>query len=238
MIFYSNNFTFNDISSKDINIHLVSEDSGILNDYGIPFNIENDTNEVTLSFCYAQNGSPIEWTYEATVDFLSWIITEDYCEFISEDNEDIIYFLKGVGYKKRFANNMTGIIDVTFQVLTPYGYKHYIREVSSGERRFEIYNFSNIDNAYKPVIVLRDITTNYIRLTNTTTNKEPFLIENLTKGEVIYIDNERGIIMDSSNENRLNNSNRSWVELCKGANIFSVEGTCNVRIEAYYPMLV
>jgi len=58
MVFSSNNFTFNNIYSRDMNIHLVSEDSGILNDFGIPFNIESEDEEITLSFCYA-NGRKI-----------------------------------------------------------------------------------------------------------------------------------------------------------------------------------
>jgi len=179
MIFYSNNFTFNEIDSKDLNIHLVSEGSDILNEYGIPFNIEDDTNEVTLSFCYANGNTPLEWTYDVTVDFLSWIITDDYCEFISEDNEDIIYFLKGISYKKRFTNNMTGIIDVTFKLLSPHGYKYFAREILKGETQFDMFNFSNIDNAYKPVITLSNISSEYVTLMNATTNKEPFHIENL-----------------------------------------------------------
>ena len=157
MIFYSNNFTFNKAYSGDRNIHLVSEDTDILNEYGIPFNIGEDTNEVTLSFCYANKDTPLEWTFDALVDFLEWIITDNYCEFISEDNEDVIYFLKGISYTKRFTSNMTGVIDVTFQVLSPYGYKYYSKKVAKGETEFEIYNYSNADNNYKPIITLSNI---------------------------------------------------------------------------------
>ena len=238
MVFYSNNFTFNNVYSMGTNIHLVSEDSGVLNNYGIPFNINNDTNEIILSFCHANDDTPLEWTYDDTVDFLGWMITDDYCEFISDDNEDIIYFLKGVSYQKRFTNNMVGIIDVTFKVLTPYGYKHYIREISKSEKTFEIYNYSNIDNAYKPVITLSNISSNSVTLTNNTTKKEPFHIENLTNSDVIYIDNVMGTITDAQNNNRLTNSNRAWIELCKGSNMFSIDGKCDIKIEAYYPMMV
>lgn len=238
MIFSSNNFTFNNVYSKDMNIHLVSEDSDILNEYGIPFNIESDNEEITLSFCYAQEDTPLEWDYDTTVDFLSWMITDDFCEFVSEDNEDIIYFLKGVGYSKRFTNNMTGIIDVTFKILSPYGYKYYARQVSKSEKSFEIYNYSNMDNAYKPVITLSGISSNKITLTNTTTDKEPFYIENLTNSDTIYIDNMMGTITDSKGNNRLVDSNRSWIELCKGSNTFSVSGTCNIKVVAYYPIMV
>ena len=237
MIFSSNNFTFNNIYSKDMNIHIVSEDSGVLNEYGIPLNVENDENEITLSFCYANNNTPLEWDYNTTVNFLGWVITDDYCEFISGDNEDVVYFLKGIGYSKRFANDMTGIIDVTFKMLSPYGYKHYTRQVLKNEKTFDVYNYSNVDNAYKPVITLSEISTSSVTLTNTTTNNS-FSINNLTKSDTIYIDNMMGTITDSKNNNRLKDSNRSWIELAKGLNKISVSGTCNIKIESYYPVMV
>ena len=238
MVFNSNNFAFNNIYSKDMNIHLVSESTDILNDYGIPFNIEEDNLDVTLSFCYANEDNPLVWDYDTVVDFLGWMITDDFCEFISEDNEDIIYFLKGVGYQKRFTNNMTGIIDVTFKVLSPYGFKHYIREISSGEKVFDIYNYSNIDNAYKPVITLSRISSKNITLTNTTTNKEPLSITEANSLGTVYIDNLTGTITDRNRSSKLTNSNRSWIELRKGLNKFSVDGACNIVVEAYYPIMV
>ena len=86
MVFSSNNFTFNNIYSQDMNIHLVSEDSGILNDYGIPFSTESEDEEITLSFCYADGDSPLEWDYDTTFNFLEWIITDDYCKSLSITN--------------------------------------------------------------------------------------------------------------------------------------------------------
>ena len=237
MIFNSSNFTFNNIYSKDMNIHLVSEGSEILNECGIPFDIENKENEITLSFCYANDNLPLEWDYNTTVDFLGWVITDDYYEFISEDNEDIVYFLKGIRYNKRFTNSMTGIIDVTFKMLSPYGYKHYIRQATKNEKIFDVYNYSNVDNAYKPVITLSEISTNSITLTNTT-NNITFSINNLTKSDTIYIDNMMGTITDSKGVNRLNNSNRNWIELIRGLNKISVSGTCKVKIESYYPVMI
>ena len=95
-----------------------------------------------------------------------------------------------------------------------------------------------MDNAYKPVITLSGISSNKITLTNTATNKEPFYIENLTNSDTIYIDNMMGTITDSKGKNRLVDSNRSWIELCKGSNTFSVSGTCNIKVVAYYPIMV
>ena len=220
-----------------MNIHLVSEDSGILNDYGIPFSTESEDEEITLSFCYADGDSPLEWDYDTTFNFLEWIITDDYCEFISDDNEDIIYFLKGVSYAKRFTNNMEGIIDVTFKLLSPYGYKHYKREILPTENTFDIYNYSNVDNAYKPVITLSEISSDEITIFNTTNGKEAFSIKNLTSSDIIYVDNLMCTIVDSKGKNRLTDSNRCWIELCKGSNLLSIDGDCNLKIECYYPIM-
>ena len=238
MIFSSGEFTFDNIYSRNLNIHLVSDDSGVLNSYGIPFNVDSTNEEITLSFCYAENNTPLEWDYDTIAEFLGWVITDDFCEFISEDNEDIIYFLKGIGYNKRFTNNMTGIIDVTFKILSPFGYKHYIREISNSEKSFNVYNYSNFDNAYRPMVTLSNISSSDIILKNKTTDKEAFTISNLTTSDVITIDNKMGIIVDSKNVNKLSNSNRSWIELVKGLNTFSVTGNCNIEIEAYYPVMV
>ena len=150
----------------------------------------------------------------------------------------IIYFLKGVGYKKRLTSGMTGIIDVTFKTLSPYGYTHYIKKIISNEKPFKINIYSNIDNAYKPLITLTNISSDKIVLTNTTNNKGSFIIENLSNSDIIYIDNMFGTITDSRGNNRLTSSNRNWVELSKGANTFTLQGNCNIEIEAYYPMMV
>lgn len=238
MIFSSGEFTFDNIYSKNMDICLVSDDSGILNDYGIPFNVDSANEEITLSFCLARNNKPLKWDYDSIVEFLEWVITDDYCEFISDDDESIVYFLKGIGYNKRFTNEMTGIIDVTFKILSPFGYRHYIRQVYSNEKNFDVYNYSNFDNAYKPMVTLSNISSSDIILKNKTTDKEAFTISNLTTSDVITIDNKMGIIVDSKNVNKLSNSNRSWIELVKGLNTFSVTGNCNILIEAYYPMMV
>ena len=44
MVFFSENFTFNNIHSRDMNISLISLEGDILNDYGISYN-ENIVSE-------------------------------------------------------------------------------------------------------------------------------------------------------------------------------------------------
>lgn len=238
-MFYSDNFTFNNISSKDYNIYLVSQDGGILNEHGLPFDINNDDTNITLEFCYAdENGVPLTWDSKTITTFLEWVITDDYCEFISDDNKDVVYFLKGIEYSKNFTSDLKGIIEVTFKSISQFAYKHVIKEIELGESSFSIYNYSNCDNNYKPVITLGDISSDYIIITNNTTGKTPLEIYDLRDISNICIDSKMGTILDSKKNNLITNSNRSWIELSKGTNDFSVEGSCSLIIESYYPIMV
>ena len=186
------------------------ESKELLNKYGISYN-SKDENELVLSFCYAmEDGNPLVWDDEVLESVLGWFITDSYKEFISEDDESIIYFLKGVEYTKRLTNAFTGLIDITFKALSPFGYKYTKDIILPNENYVEIYNYSNSDNKYKPLITITEI----------------------------YIDGEMGTIQDSENNNLINNSNRKWIELCKGVNEISIEGICTLIIESYYPMMV
>ena len=103
-MFYSDKFYFDDVYSLDFNIYLVYESKELLNKYGISYN-SKDENELVLSFCYAmEDGNPLVWDDEVLESVLGWLITDTYKEFISEDDEDTVFFLKGESYEKRFSH--------------------------------------------------------------------------------------------------------------------------------------
>lgn len=234
-MFYSSDFYFADKYSSEFDIHLVSESSEILNEYGISYDASSE--EITLSFCYADSyNKALSWDSEILENVLSWLITDNYEEFISEDNEEIVYFLKGESYVKRFTPDMKGIIDVTFKTLSTYGYKKYSKKIVNTGNKFIIFNSSNLNTLYKPIIELKDIASNTITIINTTIGKEPLILNNLSKD--IVIDNSMGTIADIDGNNLIMNSNRKWIELVKGNNSMIVEGDCTLIFKAYYPMMV
>ena len=101
-MFYSGNFYFDKKYSEEYGIYQVTEGGSVLNEYGISHNGTED-NEVTLSFCYANSFEEAQiWEEEVLETVLEWLITDEYKEFISEDNKNIVYFLKGESYTKRF----------------------------------------------------------------------------------------------------------------------------------------
>ena len=237
MIFYSDKVYFNDVYFPDFNIFLVYESNNLLNEYGISYNQE-DENEITLSFCYSTyDGVPLEWNEEVLEEVLGWLITDNYKEFISEDNEEIVYFLKGESYVKRFTPDKKGLIDVTFKILNPCGYKKQVSKIQSNGNPVNIYNPSNIREHYKPVIELNNVSSSTVIISNTSLSKEPFEISNLS-GKDIFIDNMIGTIVDVDGQNLIMNSNRKWIELKRGDNYIVVEGNCNITIKSYYPVMV
>ena len=52
---------------------------------------------------------------------------------------------------------------------------------------FKILNYSNVPKLYKPIIEIKDISSDTITIKNNTTDKEPFIINNLSND--IIIDN-------------------------------------------------
>lgn len=237
MIFYSDKFYFDDVYSLDFNIYLVYESKELLNKYGISYNKE-DENEITLTFCYAtENGCPLKWDEETLEDVLGWLITDNYKEFISEDDEDIVFFLKGESYEKRFTHDKKGLIDVTFKILSPCGYRKQTAKILSNGNPVNIYNPSNIKENYKPVIELSNVSSSTVVISNTSLDKEPFEINNLS-GKNIFIDNMLGTIVDEDGKNLIMDSNRKWIELKKGDNYITVEGDSEVTFKSYYPVMV
>ena len=236
-MFYSGNFYFDKKHSSEFGVYQVTENDGVINEYGISYNNE-ENGEIVLSFCYANKlDEALVWENEVLEFFLEWIITDSYKEFISEDNADIIYFLKGVSYVKRFTPDMKGIIDVTFKTLNNYGYKYYFAEIINPTDAFPIFNESNVSNNYKPIIEITNISSEEISITNLSTEKTPLLINNLSNKDAI-IDNAIGTIFDSDGNKLIMNSNRKWIELVKGKNLIQVEGNCDIAFKAYYPVMV
>ena len=238
MIFYSDKFYYNGIYSRDMGISLVSESSDILNEYGVSYREDEEESEITLSFCYEDSvGQPLSWGNDVLETVLEWFIAGEYLGFISEDNSDVIYFLKGIGYTKRFTSDMKGLLDITFKSLSNYGYKSYISKINNPTDKFVVTNNSNVNKSCKPIIELTNISSDLIKITNLTTNKTPFTIETRSNKSV-SIDNETGIILGDDNKNLIMNSNRKWIELAKGDNSILVEGDCDITFKIHCPVMV
>ena len=234
-MFYSGNFIYDNKYSDEYNIHLVSEDGDILNEYGINF---TEDEEITLTFCYANEyDEPLEWDSE-TLEFVhEWFISDDFKPFVSEDNEDVMYLLKGKSIVKRFTPSFTGLIDVTFETYSRYAYYRQ-RNTVNAPTTIKINNPSNLNKTYKPVLSISEIKSNVISLDNISNDSMALVLDNLNTIDEIIVDNEVGVVTDSKDNNLMKHCNRKWLEFQKGSNEIKIDGDCVVTIESLYPIMM
>lgn len=257
MVFFSENFTFNNIHSRDMNISLISLEGDILNDYGISYN-ENIVSEsinnknfyyssskeipsIVLNLALVDNyGVPMKWDYETRKNVIDWLITDTFCEFVSEDNPEIIYYFKCIGINKKFSLNMEGMLEVTMQPQDEYAYSPimtYVYEVD-GEKDIDIYCLENATDKNFPVIEIEQLGEESIEIINNSTYADGLVINNLTLNECIKIDNDIKQVESSLNINRLLNINRKWFYLKKGINNITIKGKCNIKFTTQYRLVV
>lgn len=257
MVFYSGNFTFNNVHSRDMNISLVSFDSEVLNDYGISYNenivAENindkhfyynsskEISPVVLNLALVdENENALVWDFETRKNVMDWLITDTFCEFISEDNPELIYYFKCIGINKKFSSDMKGILEVTMQPQDEYAYSpimNYIYEVN-GEENINIYCLENATDKNFPIIQIIQHGQEDIEIINNSTYKEGLIIKNLDLNENMYIDNELKQIESSLKINRLSDINRKWFYLKRGLNNITIKGNCSIKFITQYRMVV
>lgn len=237
MIFISENFTFDNISNKDIGVDLITFDNDFFKEIGLsyseeitpdgnfssnPYYIKNvgDTEDIVLNLARVNKyGDKIRWDEESLTEVVDWLITDSFRPFVSEDNEDIYYYFKAKKIVKKFTVNMEGYLEVTFKPYTNYGYN---RVEITGNPNISINNISNIDKSYKPVMRILNVSNELIIKNETNVDSEPFKLVGAS-GDVT-IDFSLGTVMDSNGKNLFSKCNRKWISLNKGINRISVIG--------------
>lgn len=233
-MFYSSNFIYDGKYSDEFDFHLVTEGGDILNEYGINF---SDNKEITLTFCYSSANEEAQVWNDEVIEFAhSWFISDEYKPFISEDNDKYCYLLKGISLVKRFSIDMTGLIDVTFEVLDNYTYRQQNISIGNTEKEYSIYNYSNVNKPYKPIVELYNIQSTNISISNNTLSKS-LVLNNLTIGDNVTIDNEIGTIYNQDGVNLIMKSNRNWIEFKKGTNKIKINGECSAKFKSMYPIM-
>ena len=234
---------------KDFNLMIITERAEVINEIGVPYsqkisqsdslgNIfyeveDEDTEEFTLSLCLANdNNEALEWTEDIFTEIVNWLVSDNFEEFRSFDNLNYIYFLKVTKIQKKFTFDNTGWIDVTFKPFSNYAYKKYVvKEKVNGKKVVNVYN--ELPNIYEPLITLENFGTKdgTIRIDN-------FVIKNLDKNQVVYIDNYMSVVKNDKNENLLPFCNRKWIRLKPGENKILLYGNFNIEIICMFPKII
>lgn len=249
-MFLSEKFNFNNTNFADINIYLCDRDSDVIREIGFgydvgldkqegfknnPMYLEDDNGsyeiELNLLLYDMKNRVKLTWTNEIIKQVYDLLITDSFKEFYTEDNNDVVYFLKVTNIQKFFTQDRKGYLKVTFKSLDKYCYvKQEFTKTINGTGSLEINNISN--NIYKPIIEIIN------QGDSTTINKINNLeITGIANGRKVTIDNLIYTVL-SDNENIFSCCNRKWVTLNKGNNTLILKGNMSVKISCLFPIIM
>lgn len=286
-MFQNTYFTFNNISSElmdviacyintkerqrqyALNRSLISE-KNINNP--LPYDFGYDTEvlkgELTIApiDCSAKKSKKKLDTKKLT-QIAEWLYQDSYKPLISNDNPDIVYYVKFTDEHQVYLFNDEGYITLSFICNAPWAWtKLYAHEFdlrnhdfTAAPFEFEIENAGNYDNyngleaeieLYKSGsnILPDDISIrntrntlpqNSFRLTNSVNSRNVARYRFLD-GENIYIHMGKRLV-ESDNayvSSRLYNCNKQWIRLEKGKNTIEIYGRCRIKIYCQYPVLI
>jgi len=257
--FVNTDFIFDGINSSDMyNLKIVKLETGLFEQtFGMPrstikdfiknrkkpyfYKLREDVLKLNI-----QIAKDTEWTNQEKYDVLKWLSQETYKDFISTDQNDIVYKCILVGEPKFYNNgNNEGYAELEFECDAPHAYTQQTVQTfdlsdNTTTTTIEVENKSNIDDYYYPEVevALQGTSTSFI-LTNLSDGGRQFEFTSLTSGETIYINNESGTIISDLDLNRLPNlTDKKFFRLVYGVNQIQVTGEMILKIRYQYPIIV
>jgi phage-related protein len=237
MRFISENFSFNNISNKEMGVDLVTFDNEFFKEIGLTYSEEisldgsvsdnpyysksdEDTEDIVLNMARVDEcGNKKRWDRESLIEVMDWLITDSFSSFVSEDDLDVVYYFKVKKISKKLTVNMEGYLEVTFK---PYKNYAYYRVETIGDSVVYVNNVSNVDKSYKPVVMVLNATQDITIKNETKIDSEPFKLIGATSD--VVIDFANGNVEDVNGENLFSKCNRKWISLDKGENKISITG--------------
>lgn len=246
MQFVSSDFYFNDISSTSKNVCLISFDDAIIKDYGSIYsnklksekNINNsyfyteDGNEgaeLTLNIMKKGNGNAGIWSNEDIRTISEWLITDNFVPFVSQDDMELIFYVKCTSIKKMMTPNKLGYLECVFTIYGGSPIRKINSKLDSGET-ITIVNPTNTRSNTMPKIAIINLG-NAATVNKVDINGKVFEIKGLKTNESVMIDNQLCTVF-SGGINKIELCNRQWLTFVPGSNIIKAEGNCKVIIKA------
>lgn len=232
-------------------VYITTFDNNLMNDIGISYTsnieIENETSynpsfneslaeseEITLQLLLYNKfkNEAIEWSKDEVQKIYDWLITDDFVEFISDDNSELKYYFKTVKISKYLSYGNKGIINVTFKPYSQYCYKELIIDKTvTTPIEISIYNPSSVK--YRPIIEITNLGD-----TSTVNKINNMNITNLETNQKIIIDNLMLLVQDESGNNSISKCNRKWITLNeKTNNTIFLDGNMSLKIICEFPLI-
>lgn len=254
------NFTFDGITSESMGVSLVRQESGV---FGVPYvssrNIQEDYPSRTLApYFFRTQNQPLSFTLTFTCldedidnaklkDIASWLFQGEYKPFISEDNTDKIYYIMATSKVDFMTNGFDeGYLSVTFRCKFPYAMSLastptydsiYDFDQGSPVTTFTINNECNVFEYFSPIYEITVTQDTDIYIYNWETEQE-VIFESLLEDEVIYVDNQKNILLSDSGDYVYDYFNKEWLRLVQGDNLIEIGGYCTIEFYLQFPIWV
>jgi len=260
-MFISLDFTYDSVSNEDMGVILISSSSGLKEQgFGIPRNsIKEKVKGRKRPFFYGfeeevlkfqieimKTDTEESWTFAEKKNINTWLFKNTYCDFVSEDNLEILYKCVAVGTPKFYTSrDGTGYAQIDFECDAPYAWsassvQTFDLSAIVTPTTIQIQNLSNVDDFYYPEVefLLSGAATAF-KLTNNTDGGRIFAFTGLTALETVYINNEKKqIISDLSLYRYSNLTNKQFFRLPYGTSSVVVEYACELTVRSQFPIII
>lgn len=149
---------------------------------------------------------------------------------VQDDISDIVFNVILTKSNHVYVGNLAYGISLHAKCDRPWGlyYPPILTKVYAGGLMTETFDYPNVsayDGYNRPTVTFTmDSTATYFSLINATDSNREFRFDNLTAGEKITVDNDKGIISSDLGNLRIANFNKNFFRLIKGVNSLTISG--------------
>lgn len=250
----SSEFSFNGIQSYDkgfMNIRMGSELAKRPLVGARKINTSNYSNK-GIYFLQSLEKEPIEfdllvaptedkkWTKSLYQDLISWLVCDEFKEFVSGDAPHKVYYAMCKDYVSWEGLNDYGAIPFSFTTNANHAWTlpERLSYKVDGSKIVNIENKSIFAKDFYPLITIKKIgSKGSIALTNYTNNKYTLELKDISENEIIVIDNEYSIIYSKENPRNVygESFNKNWFYLVNGNNRVEIKGNCEITFDLQFP---
>lgn len=255
MSFFGNSFVFDGKPSQVYNIFITNMEGGENTSSGssnvslktnsifrrsVPY-FYGSTQDTVLSFRCAVT-SPEEILADESRAIQRWLFGHSQYKKLQIVQNDMEMFYYNCFLTEpetlRIGNQIHGFsFTVVCDAPWAWAYEKSSTKTYAVELASESYTFQNTsddnDYLYPDFVITMNAFGGYLSLTNNSDNGRIFLIEDLAAGEVLTIDNSRGILTSSTGLRRLSSFNKNWFRLVSGRNNLVLLGNISSLVMSY-----
>lgn len=249
-------FTYDGISSDEMGISLVRLNRGM---YGKQYTsgkqiLENFPNKSLYPYFFGVKHEPLKFKMTITCentnmdsdklyDLGNWLFKNEYKPIVFDDNVSVKYYCIAVNQAEFMTNGLEqGYFEVEMRCRDGFGWTNeIIQEFDftgiTTPQTIQLTNHSNVLDYYYPEVEFELTGANTgVSLVNNNDSAREFSFAGLNALETVYVDCQKKVIISSTNLNRFDKFNKTFLRLKKGINNIVVTGECVLNIRSQFPV--